>query len=1407
MTHIEYQRPPICCLVLLVGFRLLAMGAEPEDILDPIPGNPPKPNYGVAVPSQVSGRVITGTHGVEGVSVTDGYSVVKTDAQGAYKLNPSPDAVFIYITKPSGYDVAGDWYRPVAAEVDFSLSPAALDEHEYTFVHVSDTHISTSRRSVEGLSRFVREVNALTPRPRFVVNSGDLVNLDKTLSSSPATGHAFFRNYVGTMNHLAMPCYNVAGDHTDSSYRLDEFPRGDLRCGKPMYWEYLGPHFFSFEYGRIHYVSVDFTAHLGKNQIRIKGEDKEYPTNEVQPAQVEWMKQDMGRRAKGTFVVTTAESDLSRFCPGFIEMAENHDVRLQLTGDDHIVAYHPEPVPYRTGGSLSGCWWNPKTGDLCPDLSPAGYLVYRVKGEQMECFYKGLGRRVDFTAPRVGAPWQETVTVQAQLVQPRPDEALEYSLDGETWHRMRETGRPFYRAIYEATLDSTRLPDGLVDVRVRSTANDETRQRAFVVANGHAPAASTDDATLIFRVNPSTHVPKTPDGDVEVLFNDKVVGVLAAKARRAYTFPIPASGLLQVNLLRFRFALSGDGMGISAPVLTIADTPVDDPRHAALRQVRKAHWGDGAAEWGGFIVGDGKMRAGPFARKQNTFCFVLPDAEMKPGKPKAAEQTPAKLSATRELFIWREAEEIATTWGRSGYTPAEERDNPNWQSGKGAAYTSFPGTFTWSFQIKEEIEPDTLLPKTRAYSAWVRLYGYRQRPSIHVVFDGKQIADFRVKKTETTDANGEYIGPGTYYWEPAGSFAAQGGTHALTFDLVTPPALIDAILLTTDSAYRPDLLEARDIADQTFFTDVSTHEIHPTYVDNGISDTVTTLILFDVKPRNGKAFYVEPGQRAVFHLLMPEAIEVRNITSHFAGQAGQSANAKRPFAWKQIVVAQRDGQNMARYEADLSYMGLYVGVHVQARKEGFTPGTRFDGECWLESDSGTQPPRALRIRTVHVPRATAFKTIFIGPCGGSGWIYREDFPGLFDTLHHAGINFYNPWTWHPRGEDGTVDPFVRDCRRNGISLAGEVSPLHGSRRPKDATEHAMDINGKRTRWPSLCLSEATLGRSTDLIRRMASSGVAGMSLDDENYNQVGDRIDYDEPVKQAFRAYLAAQTDLTYEDPAGIVRNKEQKTALYDAWVDFKCDRVIQRWTKYRAAFDEGWQQAAPDHKGAEPYFIAQILKNKTPRESKTNTFWDYKRLAEICTHLSPMVYNYGSIRHSHTVGDVVAMYTDHVGRNVIVPTMLTGHGRGGEVLPANKPTIKYQIIEALIHKAPGVLFWTVAATLNAVNLAQVSEAIRLTQPYEDILLDGEACKDLRTSPANLRVRALKHGNRLLVYAADYDNSDDTDAPATVTLLQGTVAEVLDVAADRPVPVVSNGFTTDFRSDRGKLFLMSLGVQ
>jgi hypothetical protein len=120
----------LCCLTFFMAVHPaveIAYGQdnEPPDSSADIPKlilrRAPQPNCDGPVPSKITGRVLAqsgnDTSGVEGVSVTDVYSVVKTDALGDYTLKPDPHAVFVYITRPAGFDIAGDWYKSLAATV------------------------------------------------------------------------------------------------------------------------------------------------------------------------------------------------------------------------------------------------------------------------------------------------------------------------------------------------------------------------------------------------------------------------------------------------------------------------------------------------------------------------------------------------------------------------------------------------------------------------------------------------------------------------------------------------------------------------------------------------------------------------------------------------------------------------------------------------------------------------------------------------------------------------------------------------------------------------------------------------------------------------------------------------------------------------------------------------------------------------------------------------------------------------------------------------------------------------------------------------------------------------------------------------------------------------------------------
>ena len=303
-------------------------------------------------------------------------------------------------------------------------------------------------------------------------------------------------------------------------------------------------------------------------------------------------------------------------------MAAECDIRLQLVGDAHVVSEKQRPVPSRIHGALSGTWWQ----GPCADLSPQGYMIDHAQGESLECFYRGLGERVAIVSPDYGSLLSGEITLQAHLVQPRDGESLELSIAGGDWRPMTGVGRPFYRALYEATSDTNDLPDGLVEMRVRSLPDGETRTRVFVVANGKPSAPAQVDATLTFSVGTVIRAALSPEAPVQVLVNGKAVGVIESGHKGECAFEVPANVVRKVNVLTFDRGATGETFAITHPFLTLGERVIEDPASAAIRRVQLNHWSEEVVSRTGFVIEDDPYETS-FCMARDRFYFVLPDAD------------------------------------------------------------------------------------------------------------------------------------------------------------------------------------------------------------------------------------------------------------------------------------------------------------------------------------------------------------------------------------------------------------------------------------------------------------------------------------------------------------------------------------------------------------------------------------------------------------------------------------------------------------------------------------------------------------------------------------------------------------------------------------------------------------
>lgn len=188
--------------------------------------------------------------GVANVVVADQVSTTITDTNGQFELPSEGKYPYINITMPDGYK--GIFYYPTSSEVLFPIQKQKLKSH-FKFIHASDTHIDSL--NLTRMERFRQMADSLGVD--FIIISGDLIR-DALRVNETVAGN-YFKMYLSEIEKFKIPVYSGVGNHElfgierDKSLVSSEHPL----YGKKMYRHYLGPDYYSFNYGGIHFISID----------------------------------------------------------------------------------------------------------------------------------------------------------------------------------------------------------------------------------------------------------------------------------------------------------------------------------------------------------------------------------------------------------------------------------------------------------------------------------------------------------------------------------------------------------------------------------------------------------------------------------------------------------------------------------------------------------------------------------------------------------------------------------------------------------------------------------------------------------------------------------------------------------------------------------------------------------------------------------------------------------------------------------------------------------------------------------------------------------------------------------------------------------------------------------------------
>ena len=201
--------------------------------------------------------------GKEGVSVSDGFNVVKTDADGRYELPDNARARFISVTVPSGYRTVGKHYiriRENLESFDFELFESEIAKGDKArFLQLTDTETG---EDTGGWVGSVRD-HVLDQEVDFIIHTGDICY---------GYGMPFHAENINSRT-MGVPVFYCLGNH--------DLEQGVY--GEELFEDLFGPVYYSFEVGNTHFI---VTPMLGGTH-----------RPSFSHAQIaEWMKQDLANK-------------------------------------------------------------------------------------------------------------------------------------------------------------------------------------------------------------------------------------------------------------------------------------------------------------------------------------------------------------------------------------------------------------------------------------------------------------------------------------------------------------------------------------------------------------------------------------------------------------------------------------------------------------------------------------------------------------------------------------------------------------------------------------------------------------------------------------------------------------------------------------------------------------------------------------------------------------------------------------------------------------------------------------------------------------------------------------------------------------------------------------------------------
>ena len=350
---------------------------------------------------------------IAGVSVSDGFTVVQTDAKGYYSINVTRDSWYVFISLPSEYEVPINeygqpcFYKRILHKTpryDFTLTPLpGGKEEKFALFAIGDPQVSNASKlkrfnneAVPGLKAYSSELQA-KGIPCYGITLGDII------SNSDSSNTGGYRDDMRDGFHISktgLPIFQVMGNH-DNTF---------CNTSQPLYPDETSSHFELKQQREFEAIFGPVNYSFNRGDVHIIGmRDIVYTTNTAGSkyktgflkSQFEWLKQDLSFVPKDKMVVLCVHIQLRNTDQNYVQdvlnLFDQYKEAHIISGHSHIMQNYEHTVEgtghkiyEHNSCALCGCWW---AANIAGDGTPNGYQVFMGEGNTFsEWYYMGYSK-------------------------------------------------------------------------------------------------------------------------------------------------------------------------------------------------------------------------------------------------------------------------------------------------------------------------------------------------------------------------------------------------------------------------------------------------------------------------------------------------------------------------------------------------------------------------------------------------------------------------------------------------------------------------------------------------------------------------------------------------------------------------------------------------------------------------------------------------------------------------------------------------------------------------------------------------------------------------------------------------------------------------------------------------------